>query len=819
MSKKRFLLGAGLSVCGLLLLMGNFHSVTHAQKNNPFSSDNKLDGNKNDGKPLNPFSKEFELAAQPKTPINPFTLTNKLPSETPNKVAQGSHLNPFAKKFELARTAEPSPQTKIETQPTELRVKETPEGSAFAKYITYDVKIDKQQVAPGEVITFTVTGNLPEPSFYTFPASKEHWIDDSVQAKTKFQFYLAENEDAVGQEAAAKEFATKAKIVLINEPEPKLKTVELVGEYFIYPKSPIVYQVKLRVLPETKPGAIPTALVIQSQVCDTIKGTCIGGRSHQHLFDIVVLDAEAQELSKELKSEIQARKETNVDTTDDTTKPAQMGILTLMGWAAAGAFLMLLTPCVFPMIPVTVNFFLKQSESHTYNGPLMASVYSGTIFSVLTVVIIFFLNIAIWLAADPWFNLVLGFILIVFAMSLFGLFELELPSFLMRFTAAREGQGGLIGAVFMALTFTITSFSCTGPFLGLLAAGYAGAGAQNIALVHLVVGAMTYATVFALPFFLLAMFPALLKTLPKSGGWLNTIKVSMGFVELGAALKFLSVTDANWFPGDPMLFTYDTVLIAWVVLSGLCGLYLIGLFSLPNDDVQDRVGVIRMLFGSIFLGLSVLMIPMLFGRTPAGIVGSTVEAILPQNFKPFNTGNGGSTESHAEWTKDYEAARNQALQEGKPLFLDFTGQNCPNCRLNEKKVFSKPHVRKRLDQFVGVQLYTDTVPKLGYTPGEAKEEANRNTRWQVKLASAALPSYVIFRPDPKEAFTEDGYPKGEIIIPDGKRYVSGTINDIGEFNEWLDKGLEIGRAKMNQAQKGTLAKKDNAPKQTAQAKS
>ncbi len=699
---------------------------------------------------------------------------------------------------------------------TYVKVKETEEGSDFEKRITYAPQFDKQRVAPGEVITLTVKAKLPEEKYYTFPAAEEHWVNDKIQAKTEFLFYFAESESSVGEEAAAKRFQSKVETVLIREPEPKLKKDELLGkDYYILPKSPVTYEVKLRVSPKAEPGVIPAALVIKSQVCEP--GRCYQGKSHVHLFNIVVLNQEAKKLSGDLKAQIEEQKKrADAARTTPDKKKSQMGLLTLMGWAAAGAVLMLLTPCVFPMIPVTVNFFLKQSESKTYNGPLMASVYSGTIFGVLSIVIIFFLSFAIWLAAAWWFNLLLGFVLIFFALSLFGLYELELPSFMVKYTASREGQGGLIGAVFMALTFTITSFSCTGPFLGLLVAGYAGTGQEGISLLHLIVGAMTYAFVFALPFFLLALFPALLKTLPKSGGWLNTIKVSMGFVELAAALKFLSLADAYWFPGDPLIFTYDTVLISWIVLSGLCGVYLIGLFRLPHDDVQDRVGVIRMFFGSIFLGLAMLMMPMLLGRTPAGIVGSTVEAILPQNFKPFNTG-GGSTTSDSEWTKDYEEARKQALREGRPMFLDFTGQNCANCRLNEKNVFSRPDVRKRLDQFVGVQLYTDTVPKVGFSPSKAKEEANRNVRWQRKLATPALPSYVLFRPDPKEPFTKDGYPKGEIIAPNGQRYVDGAINDIQAFQNWLEQGAEIGREKMK-ADQPTVPKKAKEPKQTAQAK-
>src|SRR5581483_4422585 len=206
--------------------------------------------------------------------------------------------------------------------------------------------------------------------------------------------------------------------------------------------------------------------------------------------------------------------------------------------------------------PITVNFFLKQSEKEHHRPLAMASVYSGTIIILLTLVMLALGNVVIALANDPWFNLALGAVLVIFAMSLFGMFEIALPSGLARFTSAHEGQGGFMGAIFMALTFTITSFTCTGPFLGAMLAPVAGI---KPPVWQLATAAVVYSATFAAPFFVLALFPAMLKKLPKSGGWLNAIKVTMGFLELGAALKFLSNTDIAWHPGNPRFFNYDTV--------------------------------------------------------------------------------------------------------------------------------------------------------------------------------------------------------------------------------------------------------------------
>ncbi len=409
------------------------------------------------------------------------------------------------------------------------------------------------------------------------------------------------------------------------------------------------------VQPSASPGSHTFDILATLQVCD--KSACYGPAPYPPLeATIDVLPGPAVELSADLKKRLevaqpavmvltppadmvaQAKRAKGNETpapglvtnksggNGTSTSVDKNDLLGLLGAAFGGAFFMLLTPCVFPMIPITVNFFLKQADKKHHNPLVMASVYSGTIILLLTIVMLALGRLVIEWANNPWFNLALGGVLIVFALSLFGMFELELPSFLARFTSSREGQGGLVGTVFMALTFTITSFTCTGPFLGVMLAPIAGI---QPPIIYLVLAALVYSTTFAAPFFVLALFPSILKKLPKSGGWLNVVKVVMGFLEIGAALKFLANTDLFFNPGNPRIFNFDTVLCAWIALSFACGLYLIGVFRLPHDDPTPCIGVPRMMFATIFFGLTVYLAPALFGMRLTGIVGENVIAFLP----------------------------------------------------------------------------------------------------------------------------------------------------------------------------------------------
>jgi thiol:disulfide interchange protein DsbD len=517
----------------------------------------------------------------------------------------------------------------------------------------------------------------------------------------------------------------------------------------------------------------------------------------------------------------------------NTQGPQQGSSLAGLLLAAAGAaLLMLVTPCVFPMIPITVSFFLKQSEKE-HNALLTAGVYALTIVVVLSTAVVVLGGLVVALANDVWVNLGLGLVLVFFALSLFGMFELELPIMfaagglgllvitlvrlvthdwsapwsergpallvdgllavmagilwglyqsglvdrLSTFTSAREGQGA-VGAFFMALTFTITSFTCTGPFLGPILVS---AKELQITPTQLILAAVVYSSVFAAPFFLLALFPRLLRSLPRSGGWLNVVKVVMGFLELGAALKFLGNTDIGLFPGHPILFNYDTVLCAWVALSVACGLYLLGVFRLPHDTPLENLSVPRMLLACLFLGLALYMTPVLWRSKPLGIVGEGLVAFLPLDTAEPASGGGKSQGQHLRWERDYQTAWEQAVKEDKLIFIDFTGVNCTNCRDNENRVFTQARVREELEKYVRVQLYNDSVPKEGLSPAQAKAEAQRNLALQsATFGDASTPLYVIFRPA-KDKPIEDGKFKGTTMGKLGGNIPNGQVTAFVEF--------------------------------------
>lgn len=339
----------------------------------------------------------------------------------------------------------------------------------------------------------------------------------------------------------------------------------------------------------------------------------------------------------------------------------------LMGMAWGG--ISLITPCVFPMIPITVSFFLKQSEKAHHKPITMAAVYSGTIVVVLTLAATLFIHFFRWLSIHPITNFVIGGLFIYFALSLLGMYEIELPSGLARFTSAREGQDRLVGTIFMALTFTIISFACVAPFLG----GFAGTATSERPWWHVVLGGLAFSVTFAAPFFLLALFPTMLRKLPKSGSWLNTVKVVMGFLEIAAALKFFRAAELLS-TARPTFFTFDLVLGMYVALAVLCGLYLLNIYRLPHDSPVESLSVPRLLFALLFITLGLHLIPGLFKfsaegeqQRPRGTVYAWVESFLLPESRP--AGKMGNLEFAIEQAREHRRKTGQP----KRIFLDFTG--------------------------------------------------------------------------------------------------------------------------------------------------
>ncbi len=405
------------------------------------------------------------------------------------------------------------------------------------------------------------------------------------------------------------------------------------------------------------------------------------------------------------------------------------GLFGFIWFAIIQGLLALLTPCVFPMIPITVSFFTKRDQKSSGAAVGQAGFFSAGIIITYTLLGLALAGLAgptglNQLASSPWMNLFLTFLFVIFALNLFGMFEIRIPTGLISKldAKAQTGQGGATFAtILMGITFTLTSFTCTTAFVGTVLI-YATSGDWFWA----VVGMGAFATAFALPFFLFALFPRWLSSLPKSGGWLNSVKVVMGFLEIAAAFKFLSNVDLVW-GWDTV--SRNLVLAAWIAIALVTGIYLLGKIQLPHDTLVERLGVLRMLFATFFFAVTFYLVTGLFGA-PLG----ELDAWLPPE----------AAKGKTEWIESYDAALQKARAENKPVFLNFTGVTCTNCRWMEKNMFPDPLVKKELDRFILAELFTDR------DTDEHRAEDERNAERQTtRFGTAALPLYVIISPDEK----------------------------------------------------------------------
>ena len=413
------------------------------------------------------------------------------------------------------------------------------------------------------------------------------------------------------------------------------------------------------------------------------------------------------------------------------------GFLLLAVGAGVGAFFM---PCIFPMVPLTVSYFAKGSG----RGQSMrqAGVYGLTIvgaFTSLGALAAALLGAAgaQSIAASPWVNLAIGAVLVTFGLSLLGLFELKLPNSLANYLNRQsEKQSGYSGAIFMGLTLTVVSFSCTAPFVG----GLLAAAAQGTWL-YPVLGMLVFSGVLALPFVGFALFPEVLERLPSSGGWMNALKVTLGFVELAAALKFFSNADLVW--GGAVWLSRPLVIAFTIVLFALAGAYLLGRLRLSHDPPAEgprRVGAGRVLAAALFLGLALYMTPGLLGARLGNL-----DAYFPPRHAtdvgrlPASSGAETTSVGALDWNQnDIDAAMAKAKESGTPVFVDFSGYTCTNCREMEANVFPAPTVAEHLrTDFVLLRLYTDDADK-----GPALQRYQQQT-----VGTAALPSYAVVTPE------------------------------------------------------------------------
>jgi thiol:disulfide interchange protein DsbD len=462
---------------------------------------------------------------------------------------------------------------------------------------------------------------------------------------------------------------------------------------------------------------------------------------------------------------------------DSLSRFKAQGLRLFLMTAALAGFAALLTPCVFPMIPITVSFFQKQSEKQHHRPVNMALVYCLGIIGTYTglgmlLSIIFGAGALNQASNSPWFNLGLAAVLVFFALNLLGLFEIRIPSWLLTYTAGQESRGGYVGALFMALTFTLTSFTCTFAFAGLLLPA-----AAKGDWLWPTLGLLAFSAAFSLPFFFLAIFPSYLQKLPKSGGWMNVVKVLMGLLELGAAFKFLGTADQTW-NGQPAIFDFQSMIAIWTVIAVATGLYLLGLFRLPHDVPADHIGVIRFVAAMGFFWFGAYLGAGLFAaQRPQGRVWKYVEAFANSTFDVGSDPSGPYRQHGAlKYALDFQRAFDFALSENKPLFLDFTGVNCTNCRFMENGPMSQPAIEQRLGKFVRIQLFTDAVPLPDRAEARRLRDFNLNLQegW---FGNVTLPSYVVIPPD--KAVLAD---RAKILS-----YFEGVGNEQ-QFGQFLDEG-------------------------------
>ncbi len=400
----------------------------------------------------------------------------------------------------------------------------------------------------------------------------------------------------------------------------------------------------------------------------------------------------------------------------------------------------LATPCVFPMIPITVSYFTKGAENRKGSGISHALVYCGGIIFTFTGL---GLGLAALLgatginqfAANPWVNILITAIFVGFALNLFGLYQIGVPSSVLTQLTRKSEGSGYIPTLLMGLTFTLTSFTCTVPFVGTVLVATSQGDWLWPAL-----GMLGFSTVFALPFFVLALVPHMLTALPKSGGWLNSVKVTMGFLEIAAAMKFVSNVDLVW---NWRIFTREVVLSIWLAIAVLAAVYLLGKFSLPHDSPVQSIGVARMLWSMAFLALGFYLFTGLIG----GSLGE-LDAFLPPRTAGASTLTGaGLRGQELTWNTTLDAALTQAKQQKKLVFVDFTGYTCTNCRWMEANIFTLPAVHSELEKYVRLQLYTD---------GEGKQYEENQRYQKEQFGTVALPLYAILDSEGRKIATFPG---------------------------------------------------------------
>lgn len=620
-------------------------------------------------------------------------------------------------------------------------------GAAVAaqqETVLWDFSLDPTTARRGEVVTIRLSAEPQEPWYFY-----AHTLKAAGPTPTRFQFDLPAGLRTVGT---------------IEAPAPAKKFDQGFQAEVEYYHDPVVFQQRVLIGDAATKGEVHIRGTVRFQSCNDT--SCLPPKDVPFDLALTVESGPAREQFRAPAAMSAAVSEKPTSASLSTSAPTQAGQFSAASQGISQAmqsgffaflllailqgFLALTTPCVYPMIPITVSFFLKQGEREGRRPVWLATTYAVSIIVTFTSVglllaLVYGPTGAARLGTSPVANLILGLFFIAFALSLFGLFEIQVPASLQSYLAAKGRSGGYAGTVFMGMAFTLASLACTAPFIGALL-GLAAGGQWFWPLV----GMLGFSFAFALPFFVLALFPQFLARMPKSGGWLNSVKVVMGFIVLAVSLKFLANADAVW---NWQLLTRPVILASWTMIATFTGLYLLGLIRLPHDSPLEQIGVGRMLLSLVFLVFGLYLAAGLFGRKIAG----NLDAFLPADVGQAVSLSGSSP----QWLSDYSQALQRAKAERRPILIDFTGITCTNCKWMDRNIFARGDVARAMGRFVLVQLYTDSGPNR-----------RENEQMQVKrFGTAALPFYAIMSPD-----------DGELAR------LAGLTRDPARFMAFLDEG-------------------------------
>ncbi|WP_339724730.1 protein-disulfide reductase DsbD family protein [Maribacter stanieri] len=639
----------------------------------------------------------------------------------------------------------------------------------------WKAEIQESTIAKGDTITVLFTAIIPQ-DWYMYSSDFDPNLGPLV-TEFKFndteQFKLLGNLEPIGQ---------------------KKKYDELFeGDYTYFTKEA---KFKQRFIVNSENPDIKA--IVSYQICSDVNGQCIPFES-----DISILGKIQKKPSVIAASNIGKSTPIALKAFDNEFKTAEIEgqgfsfLLTFFFVSFGAGLVALLTPCVFPMIPMTVSFFTKSNTSRK-KGIAQAIFYGISIIAIYTIVgtlfsVLFGADFANFLSTHWLPNLFFFAIFVLFALSFFGMFEIRLPNKFVNKMDSQSNKSGVLGIFFMAFTLVLVSFSCTGPIAGtILLQAASGETIQPI------VGMLGFSLAFALPFTLFAIFPNWLKSMPKSGGWLNTVKVVLGFVELALALKFLSIVDQvyHW-----NMLNRDVYLALWIVIFAFLGFYLLGKITFPHEEKVKRTSVGRVIPALLVFSFVVYLIPGLVGA-PLKALAGYMPPLSSQNFvmnspQTSSISKGVYAMSECEAPKygnmlelpygiqgyfDYEQALACAKKQGKPLFIDFTGHGCVNCREMEAAVWSDPKVLKRLkEDYVVVALYVDEKTELpenewyvsAYDERIKKTIGGQNLDFMIqKLNANAQPYYTLIDPNSSLLSAPKGY----------------DLN-VDKFVEFLDNGL------------------------------